>query len=113
MCWLDLLVLSYVIKKSSKGHVLVWRGLGRLPTSLHVLGVGGSLLLEDYLAIRPQVLSLFPCRLQGDLLRAGHCDAPPPNVEVQQWLNLSLWLYCKGTQFEGKISKTSFPSKSL
>lgn len=66
MCWLELLVLSYVIKKkSSKGHVLVWLGLGRLPALLQVLGVGGSLLLEDYHAIPPKVVKpskLFLCK---------------------------------------------------
>lgn len=68
MCWLELLVLSYVIikKKSSKGHVLVWLGLGRLPALLQVLGVRGSLLLEDYHVILPKVVK--PHRL---FLRKG------------------------------------------
>lgn len=42
-CWVELHVLSYVIKKSSKGHALVRLGLGSLPTLSQVLGGGGSL----------------------------------------------------------------------
>lgn len=42
-CWVELHVLSYVIKKSSKGHALIRLGLGSLPTLSQVLGGGGSL----------------------------------------------------------------------
>lgn len=45
---------SYVTKQSSKGHGLVLCALGRLPAWLQVLGVGGSLFLEDYRVILPQ-----------------------------------------------------------
>ena len=50
-CWVELHVLSYVIKKSSKGHALVRLGLGSLPTLSQVLGSGGSMRLGDYHAV--------------------------------------------------------------
>ena len=47
-CWVELHVLSYGIKKSSKGHALVRLGLGSLPTLSQVLGGGGSMRFGDY-----------------------------------------------------------------
>lgn len=56
-CWVELHVLSYVIKKSSKGHVLKVKQracLGSswtLPAISQVLGGRGSMRLEDYHAV--------------------------------------------------------------
>lgn len=79
--------------------------------SLHalsqVLRGGGSVCLEDchaffFPSVKPFTMQKGPISGQAIMMHS-------PLLMFQLVLNKSLGFYCKGTKFEVKISKTSFP----